>query len=177
LAGFRRCRGPTLIDDHYRVRTVPVSQGSDSVVVGRDLDEAAVWLGNVVLASVLLLWWTQVPPGQAGTAYSWPLALPSSGRVENQHRAPRTARLLVTLLDSAALTVCTGVLPGPWRRPPTSWPPWLPGQSPLLSGATTRRHQTCPRDRKLLQSGVTHGSVVVAVGEDLLPANRGEVVG
>jgi adenine-specific DNA-methyltransferase len=39
-----------------------VLAGVASVVAGRDLDEAAVWLGNVSLASVLLPWWAQVPP-------------------------------------------------------------------------------------------------------------------
>jgi adenine-specific DNA-methyltransferase len=32
-----------------------------TAVAGRDLDEAAVWLGNVALASILLPWWAQVP--------------------------------------------------------------------------------------------------------------------
>lgn len=35
-----------------------------TAIAGRDLDEAAVWLGNVVLASVLLPWWAQVPPAR-----------------------------------------------------------------------------------------------------------------
>ncbi|MGH3752867.1 MAG: Eco57I restriction-modification methylase domain-containing protein [Pseudonocardiaceae bacterium] len=39
-----------------------VLAGVATAVAGRDLDEAAVWLGNVVLASVLLPWWAQVPP-------------------------------------------------------------------------------------------------------------------
>jgi adenine-specific DNA-methyltransferase len=33
-----------------------------TVVAGCDLDEAAVWLGNVMLASALLPWWAQIPP-------------------------------------------------------------------------------------------------------------------
>jgi adenine-specific DNA-methyltransferase len=33
-----------------------------SAVAGCDLDEAAVWLGNVALASLLLPWWARLPP-------------------------------------------------------------------------------------------------------------------
>ena len=35
-----------------------------TAVGGCDLDEAAVWLGNVALASVLLPWWAQLPAAQ-----------------------------------------------------------------------------------------------------------------
>lgn len=38
-----------------------VLAGAVTAVTGRDLDAAAVWLGNVALASVLLPWWTKVP--------------------------------------------------------------------------------------------------------------------
>ncbi len=34
------------------------------VVVGRDLDLYAAWLGNVALASILLPWWVHVPQGR-----------------------------------------------------------------------------------------------------------------
>jgi adenine-specific DNA-methyltransferase len=37
-----------------------------TAVAGCDLDEAAVWLGNVTLASILLPWWAQLPPGRRG---------------------------------------------------------------------------------------------------------------
>lgn len=33
-----------------------------TAVAGCDLDEAAVWLGNVALASLLLPWWARLPP-------------------------------------------------------------------------------------------------------------------
>lgn len=35
-----------------------VLAGAATAVAGRDLDAAAVWLGNVVLASTLLPWWS-----------------------------------------------------------------------------------------------------------------------
>jgi adenine-specific DNA-methyltransferase len=38
-----------------------VLAGAATAVGGCDLDEAAVWLGNVVLASVLLPWWARLP--------------------------------------------------------------------------------------------------------------------
>lgn len=38
-----------------------VLAGSVTAVAGRDLDAAAVWLGNVVLVSTLLPWWKEVP--------------------------------------------------------------------------------------------------------------------
>lgn len=38
-----------------------VLAGVATAVAGRDLDETAVWLGNVVLASILLPWWAEVP--------------------------------------------------------------------------------------------------------------------
>jgi adenine-specific DNA-methyltransferase len=38
-----------------------VLAGVATAVGGCDLDEAAVWLGNVALASVLLPWWAQLP--------------------------------------------------------------------------------------------------------------------
>jgi adenine-specific DNA-methyltransferase len=39
-----------------------VLAGVTTAIAGCDLDESAVWLGNVALASVLLPWWAQVPP-------------------------------------------------------------------------------------------------------------------
>ncbi len=40
--------------------------GVTTAIAGCDLDEPAVWLGNIALASVLLPWWAQVPsPGRA----------------------------------------------------------------------------------------------------------------
>ena len=46
-----------------RAATQPdlVLAGAVTAVAGRDLDAAAVWLGNVVLASTFLPWWTEVP--------------------------------------------------------------------------------------------------------------------
>lgn len=38
-----------------------VLAGAVTAVTGRDLDAAAVWLGNVALAATLLPWWTEVP--------------------------------------------------------------------------------------------------------------------
>lgn len=40
----------------------PLDRRTQPGSAGRDLDEAAVWLGNVVLASALLPWWARVPP-------------------------------------------------------------------------------------------------------------------
>ncbi|HEV7827579.1 MAG TPA: hypothetical protein VGP04_01780 [Pseudonocardiaceae bacterium] len=36
--------------------------GVTTAIAGCDLDESAVWLGNIALASVLLPWWAQIPP-------------------------------------------------------------------------------------------------------------------
>jgi adenine-specific DNA-methyltransferase len=36
--------------------------GVTTAIAGCDLDESAVWLGNIALASVLLTWWAQIPP-------------------------------------------------------------------------------------------------------------------
>ncbi|HET9118052.1 MAG TPA: hypothetical protein VFN75_08285 [Pseudonocardiaceae bacterium] len=36
--------------------------GVSTAIAGCDLDESAVWLGNITLASVLLPWWAQIPP-------------------------------------------------------------------------------------------------------------------
>lgn len=38
-----------------------VLAGATTAIAGRDLDAAAVWLGNAALASVLLPWWARVP--------------------------------------------------------------------------------------------------------------------
>jgi adenine-specific DNA-methyltransferase len=69
-------------------------QKAATAVGGCDLDKAAVWLGNVVLASVLLPWWAQLPAERQQQPSSLPALLHVGDGL-----APREERAAAVLMN------------------------------------------------------------------------------